>query len=165
MKYTYRQGDRDHEVELLTGDGGLRALLNGAAFELLELDREQGELHFEVNGEVQHVDWAKAGRDVWLHVNGRSYHLEKSAGGGGAAGRSGFGERVLRTPMPGQVREVLVKTGQTVEAGDVLLLLEAMKMEIRIQAPRAGAVAQVAVAAGESVEKDQILVELDGEDA
>jgi len=137
--------------------------VGGAAHELLELDRQAGELHFELDGVVVHAEWARADRAVWLHINGRTYHLEKHAGGRGAVGGSAAGEAALRAPMPGQVREVLVAEGDAVEAGAVLLLLEAMKMEMRILAPRAGRVAHLGVAAGESVEKDQILVELDGE--
>jgi biotin carboxyl carrier protein len=67
--------------------------------------------------------------------------------------------------MPGQVRRLAVQVGQTVNAGDVLVLLEAMKMEIRIQAPHAAKVARIAVSEGQSVEREQILVELDGETA
>jgi biotin carboxyl carrier protein len=51
-----------------------------------------------------------------------------------------------------------------VEEGAALLLLEAMKMELRVQSPRAAKVGAVKVKAGESVDKEQVLVELDGED-
>ena len=60
--------------------------------------------------------------------------------------------------MGGVVVEVLVKVGQTVAAGDRLMILEAMKMKTPITAPRAGQVTRVLVAAGESVEAGQPLV-------
>jgi biotin carboxyl carrier protein len=63
--------------------------------------------------------------------------------------------------MPGQVRELFVAEGDQVQKGDLLLLLEAMKMEIRIQAPRAASIKSLSLKAGDAVEKDQILVELE----
>lgn len=60
--------------------------------------------------------------------------------------------------MGGVVIEVLVKVGQTVAAGDRLVILEAMKMKTPITAPRAGQVTRVLVAAGETVEAGQPLV-------
>ena len=60
--------------------------------------------------------------------------------------------------MGGVVVEVLVKVGQTVAAGDRLMILEAMKMKTPITAPRAGQVTRVLVAAGVAVEAGQALV-------
>ncbi len=66
----------------------------------------------------------------------------------------------LTATMPGRVLDVLVAAGDQVQKGDTLVLLEAMKMELRIQAPAAGQVARVLCAAGEVVERGQLLVEL-----
>ena len=55
---------------------------------------------------------------------------------------------------------VLVEEGQAIEAGDVLVVLEAMKMETEITAPEAGTVGAVLVAAGDAVSGGQVLVEL-----
>ncbi|NOG48992.1 MAG: acetyl-CoA carboxylase biotin carboxyl carrier protein subunit [Chloroflexi bacterium] len=57
--------------------------------------------------------------------------------------------------MPGQVVDVLVKAGQTVTAGQPLIVLEAMKMEIRIGAPTDGIVREVLVKKGDVVDRDQ----------
>jgi len=65
--------------------------------------------------------------------------------------------------MPAQVRAVQVAEGERVEKGATLLLLEAMKMEIRVRAPAAGRVARLLAAEGQAVEKDQLLVEMEGE--
>jgi biotin carboxyl carrier protein len=64
--------------------------------------------------------------------------------------------------MPGQVRAVLVNVGDSVEKGQALALLEAMKMEIKIAAPHAGKVAQVLVQVGQVVERGQQLFEISG---
>ena len=62
--------------------------------------------------------------------------------------------------MPGRVLDVLVAEGDSVQKGDTLVLLEAMKMELRVQAPGDGQVARVLCAAGQVVERGQLLVEL-----
>ncbi len=64
----------------------------------------------------------------------------------------------LRAPMPGLVVSVPVADGQVVKKGDVLLVLESMKMQNELKSPRAGSVARIKVAAGDRVEKKQILL-------
>jgi biotin carboxyl carrier protein len=59
--------------------------------------------------------------------------------------------------MPGRVVEVSVAEGQTVAAGGILLVLEAMKMQNEIRASRGGVVARVAVAAGQAVDRGALL--------
>jgi propionyl-CoA carboxylase alpha chain len=66
--------------------------------------------------------------------------------------------------MPGTVVQVAVVADEQVEAGQVLVVLEAMKMEHRITAPIAGRVASVNVEAGEMVDGGQVLVVLEEED-
>lgn len=66
----------------------------------------------------------------------------------------------VHAPMPGLVIEVLVKAGDTVSAGDPLLVLEAMKMENSLTAAADGTVETVHVSKGDAVEKQQLLIEL-----
>ena len=69
------------------------------------------------------------------------------------------GETVA-SPMPGSIIDVRVTTGQAVKSGDILVILEAMKMENEILAPRDGTVAQVLVTKGTSVDTGAALVVL-----
>lgn len=78
--------------------------------------------------------------------------LEASKG----PGALGDAEEVL-SPMPGTILSVDVKLGQTVKAGDVLMILEAMKMENEIMCPRDGKVASINIATGSSVESGTLL--------
>lgn len=67
----------------------------------------------------------------------------------------------LVAPMPGKVLATAVAEGDDVEAGQLLVVLEAMKMEHRIVAPAAGTVTKIHIEVGEQVEKDVVLVDLD----
>ena len=68
------------------------------------------------------------------------------------------GEYHLRAPMPGLIVALPVREGQQVEKGDVLVILESMKMQNELKAPRAGTVGRIRVKTGESVEQRQTLL-------
>ena len=70
------------------------------------------------------------------------------------------GETAVNSPMPGNIFKVECKPGQTVKAGDVLVVLEAMKMEIEVSAPVDGTVKSVAATVGTAVNTDDLLVTL-----
>jgi methylmalonyl-CoA carboxyltransferase small subunit len=69
--------------------------------------------------------------------------------------------KVCRSPVSGIVASVTAQPGQTLQVGDVLLVLEAMKMETQVTAHVAGRVAAIKVKPGESVQSGQILVEFE----
>jgi acetyl-CoA/propionyl-CoA carboxylase biotin carboxyl carrier protein len=83
----------------------------------------------------------------------------------GAAGEEGAGEGTLEAPMPGTVAQLRVEAGASVGAGETLVVLESMKMEISIQSPRAGTVDTVLVAVGDQVDRGATLIELAEEDS
>ncbi|MFN8374371.1 MAG: biotin/lipoyl-containing protein [Anaerolineae bacterium] len=82
----------------------------------------------------------------------RAARRKRSAGDHGAA---------LTAQMPGQVRALLVSEGQSVTRGQTLVVLEAMKMEIRVTAPADGQVNRINVREGDVVERGQTLVEIE----
>ncbi|MHB1615880.1 MAG: acetyl/propionyl/methylcrotonyl-CoA carboxylase subunit alpha [Metallibacterium sp.] len=77
-----------------------------------------------------------------------------------AASASATHDDAVRAPMPGRVVLVQTAVGAEVEAGAVLLVMEAMKMELSLRAPRTGTVAAVQTAAGDFVEADSVLIRL-----
>lgn len=79
---------------------------------------------------------------------------EKPAGGAAAAP----GAKKLEAPMPGSVVKINVAVGASFKKGDVLVVLEAMKMENEIVAPESGTVASVAVSVGSTVETGSVLL-------
>ena len=70
-------------------------------------------------------------------------------------------EREVRAPMPGLVLRVLAEAGEAVEAGQGLVVLEAMKMENELRAPAAGRLDAVHVAPGDAVGKNDLLLEIE----
>ena len=107
---------------------------------------------------VQHQHVALLGREV------AHYRLAKPAQSAPARNRSAGGAG-LTAQMPGQVVQVLVAESDHVEAGQPLLLLEAMKMETQVTAPHAGTVARLMVQQGDTVERGQQLAEIKPLDA
>jgi methylmalonyl-CoA carboxyltransferase small subunit len=80
----------------------------------------------------------------------------------GKPGPSGGNEdRIVRSPLAGMVVRVYVEAGQQVQANDLLMVLEAMKMETNINAPIAGKIKSVDVAPGHAVKLDQILLQFE----
>lgn len=77
-----------------------------------------------------------------------------------AAPAGGQGSVKVNAPMPGKILSVKASAGQAVKKGDVLLILEAMKMENEVVAPQDGTVASINVAAGDSVEAGAVLATL-----
>lgn len=116
-------------------------------------------------------------KNLKITVNGVSYDVQVEELGGSApvssasvqttapavtaapapAASPASGEPV-NSPMPGTIVSVAVSAGQTVKAGDVLVVLEAMKMENEIKAPKDGTIASVNVNKGDAVESGTLLV-------
>ena len=93
-----------------------------------------------------------------------TYELTQAQGSpiqDGAGWEDTDGGKVCRSPITGLVIRVDVAAGQTVEAHDLLMVLEAMKMETNVTAPGAGKVKSVRVAAGDPVKVNQMLVEFE----
>jgi biotin carboxyl carrier protein len=96
-----------------------------------------------------------AGRTAAVSVN-----ASRTGRGGADAGGPAHGEQKVTAPMPGRVVRVLVAPGDTVEARQPVVVVEAMKMENELRAPRAGQVSAVKVVEGMSVEAKAVLVTL-----
>ena len=90
-----------------------------------------------------------------VNVNGTAYEVEIEEMTGAPAA-SGAGESIT-SPMPGNILAVNVAAGDMVKKGQVLMVLEAMKMENEIMAPQDGKVISVAVAKGAAVESGALL--------
>jgi len=102
-----------------------------------------------------------AGGARWVFLEGHVYVAEEAAGRRRSSG--GHDEAALASPMPATVVLVKVEPGQQVAQGDLLVMLEAMKMELAVKAPRDGRIKSVACRKGELVQAGVPLVELEAE--
>ena len=113
---------------------------------------------------VNHKKYSMTFEDNKAIVNGKVYVVDMHPEDGApaiaaaapAAAPSGEGAEV-KSQMPGQVIKIVAATGTQVAEGDTVLILEAMKMEMKISAPVAGTVTAVNVGQGDQVEEGQIL--------
>ena len=104
-------------------------------------------------------------RKFSITVNGQAYEVEVEEIGGApsfaaAPAAAPAGAEVISAPMPGNINDVRVSAGQQVKKGDILVILEAMKMENEIMAPHDGTVASVNVNKGATVNTGDTLVTL-----
>jgi len=98
-----------------------------------------------------------------VNVNGTVYEITVEAMDGAApvaaapAAAAPAGGEKVSAPMPGTILDVRVSNGQTVKKGDILFILEAMKMENEIMAPCGGTIASVSATKGAAVDSGALL--------
>jgi len=162
MKFSYRSGDQIFEIELEQTAGSYRAKLNGDEREVEIIRAADGEFNLVIDGQPLTVYFAMNGATRFIAYDGKTYALSAATRGASrqTASQAHSDENAVRAPMPGQVRAVQAKEGDAVERGQTLLILEAMKMEIKIVAQRPGKVAALKVKVGDLVEREQVLVEI-----
>lgn len=142
-------GDRVAEVTV----SGTKVLVDGVEY---QAELEGGRLWLD--GRVLAVRGER--RELWLQ--GRRYQAREVAAGRSAAAPTTFDGRISAT-MPGTVLQLKVAVGERVEAGQALLLMESMKMEMTVETPGPGTVREVACAQGDLVAVGALLVRLEVE--
>lgn len=164
----------------------LELKVNGRTAKVKELKREGNILTIAVDDKIFEVDLVKVGRqDYSALYKGKSYNIEVVEGkepkhysvntfyfgyeievvdaetryleSRELAGDHHAGSEI-RSPMPGKIVKVLVKPGDTVETGQTVIIVSAMKMESEFKAPKQGFVTEVPVKEGETVDGNQVLV-------
>ncbi len=142
--FTVRLDDRDLPVDVLqVGPGHYSLLLDGRSYEIDILQLDEGTV---------------------VLVNGQPFRVEvQRADAFGAKARQAMsgakaGERMVIAPMPGKVVKLLVTPGQTVEAGEGVVVIEAMKMENELKARVAGTIAEIRTEEGKTVNGGDVLV-------
>ncbi|MCC7097641.1 MAG: 3-methylcrotonyl-CoA carboxylase [Thermomonas sp.] len=161
-----RRLDLEHdgkEVTLLaTGSAGHYAITIGDASHAIDGARFSGGVaSLRIDGQMRQFHAATSGPFVEVHDGRCRLRLHSSNGPRRDVGGNASDEHRIRAPMPGRVVLVKANSGAALNAGDVVLVLEAMKMELALKAPRDGVIADVRVQAGEFVEADAILATLE----
>lgn len=162
IKETFKQGDTAQTIYITPEKSGYSAKLGDKTY-FVTAKREGDRWSLVVDGHRQSLAVIQQNETIWwVHADGQSYRLDwqdplpvpqKDANVEGS----------LRAPMPGQVIKVQVEGGQHVKQGDVLMILEAMKMEHRIIAPYDGVVSAIRYKVGQAVQADAILLGLHAE--
>src|SRR3712207_8538596 len=156
----YRVGERDHEVEAeRSGPGRLKLQLDDREETTVEvLSAENGRLHAVVDGESVTADFASDGEHVLISLNGEGHTLVKppppDLDHAGPATTDAAGAS-LTAPMPGTVVRVSVSEGDEVEAGQLLLLIEAVKIEQHERASHAGRESSLRYGEGDLVARSE----------
>jgi acetyl/propionyl-CoA carboxylase alpha subunit len=159
MKAEFEHSSGSFSLELVPDGRNYTVTIGDQTFLAQVLKAENGRLDLVLNGERVTAYLSGDGARRWVTVQGRTFLLARSSRLKGEHGRHDH-ESGLTAPMPGQVRAVNASEGEAVKKGQTLLVLEAMKMEIRVQAPRDGLVKRVFVQQGETVEREQLLIEV-----
>ncbi len=164
MKYITTIDDKQFTVEVIDEK---HVSVDGKIYEI-DFESVSGQPVYSliVDGR-SHESYIYQGDDNWqVLMRGRLYPVQvederekrlRAAAGGGVAET---GEFHLRAPMPGLVVAIPVTEGQAVKRGQVILILESMKMQNELKAPRDGTIGRIRVKAGETVEQKQTLLSM-----
>ena len=157
-----------HEEEEFTisyrrlGAGHFACELGGESFDVRLGDRDGRRFQVEIDG---HRDWVRlveVDATSYVQVRGYSYRLERQPRFADASANAVRGGCVA--PMPGKIVTIDVAVGDSVRAGDVILTMEAMKMEHQVCAAEDGVVDTIRVSVGEQVDADAVLAVIEGGD-
>ena len=127
---------------------------------------KNGKFDVKINGKIYSVEFA--GQNVLVNGDRYDVSFDTSApakpqpqGSAGeqptANARSGTDDNDIKATLPSNVFKILIKEGDAVKAGQNVIVLEAMKMEINIESPRDGIIDKILVAQGDTVDADQVL--------
>ncbi len=135
---------REFPLDVVCQDGVLSLLWDGKSYEV-----KQESVGTEANVVVGHERFSASVRDP------RSFRSRRRAGA------AEHGVRKITAPMPGKVVRLLAGVGAQVEAGQSVIVIEAMKMQNELKAPKTGVVKKINVAEGAAVEAGQSLAEVE----
>jgi len=163
--------ERDHRHQIECRNDGEELVLRTPEAEGGEELRFSIEAHdtntllLRLDGGLFRARYVRRGRDLWVQVGSRAvlFHLLDEEEEEDLAAAQG--SPVIRAPMPGKLLEVLVQTGASVRAGQPVVRVEAMKMEVELSATIDGRVAQIHATVGELVSPENPLVTLEPLDA
>lgn len=159
MRYSLTVDGRTHFVQLEEHADGPRFLVDKTAFDPKVEVVGKGSYKVTVDGEeflfrIENGQVLEGHEALDLEVRRAKPELVRAGG----AGRRADGK--VKPPMPGKVVEVRVKEGQSVAEGEIVCILEAMKMQNDIKSPVAGTVSKVNVRDGQNVEQSTVLLEV-----
>ena|SRR5579872_6292434 len=161
MVYGVTIDGKKYRIELERADGAWRCKLDGRNVEMDAVLTRRDVLSVLIGGKAYEIKREHAGTDTHLWVGSVRYlaelHDPRSLRGRKAAGADGKGPKKLFAPMPGKVVRVLIGEQQAVEAGQSILVVEAMKMQNEIKSPKKGTVQKIIATEGANVNAGDVL--------
>ena|SRR5713101_6222003 len=163
MKTTLHSAGETLIVEYTQSGDEYAATINGHSMHVRLLSIRDGAVTLLINGKPLHLHIAGDSARALVAIEGQTYEFTQAqAQRPRTRQREARGlDPEVRSPMPGKILEVLVSQGSTVEVGQALILLEAMKMENTLVAEGNARVKKIHVAPGDLVDLGQLLVELE----
>jgi biotin carboxyl carrier protein len=156
--------NRDYQIEIVDEK---HILLNGEQYEFdLECIQDQTVYSMILNGRLFEAQVYVQDNTYQIYLDGRSFIVnvkdERSLRYNNKFGKQSGEQAVfyLRAPMPGMVVSIAVMEGQEVKEGDVLIILESMKMQNEIHSPRSGKVLNLQVKPGDRLTQQKILMSI-----
>lgn len=162
MHHAFRIGDDEHNVELSRSRSAYRLHWGEEVIEVKLAQAADGRCWLTVGDRRFEVVVATHGDDVFVHVDGEAHHLRhRHPLDRLAAQHQDSTQDNIRAAMPGTLVAAHVAPGDAVTQGQVLLVMESMKMETTIDASRDGVIAAVYVDKGQTFARDALLVSLE----
>ena len=166
MTYNVTIDGKSYRVELRRGEQGYGCRVEGREVALESVSAEREVLWLLIGGRSYEVRReAQANGALQVVVRGRRYAVEvrdpRAFRGRRAPTGAGTGPMKLVAPMPGKVVRVLKAEGAEVEAGEGVVVVEAMKMQNEIRSPRKGVVKRILATAGAAVNSGEALAVVD----
>lgn len=163
MKYVVEIEGREHVVEIETRDSRRVFMIDGQPLEVDASEVEPGVFSILRAGRSFEVKLEEMAGQLGVHITGRPYPYRVSLRDPRRQPRAGSalaaeGRQEIASPMPGKVIRVLVEENQKVQAGQGLVVVEAMKMQNEIKSPKAGTVAKINARAGTAVNAGETLL-------
>jgi len=112
------------------------------------------------DGTVSRCAVARDNGGIWVSLRGRTVYLESAKARHEGGGVPEVSDNEVRAPMTGTILDVKVQPGDSVSKGDLLAVMEAMKMEYRLEATMSGTVAKVECKVGDMLDVGTLLIEL-----
>lgn len=155
-----RTGDaREFDVEIIARDGAIvRARIDGVEVIAEVEPLADGSTAIRVAGRRVRILGARTRNSILVAIGPASFEFVPIEGRAGAS-RHGLAAPEVTAPMPGKVLKILVAEGDSVEHGQALAVLEAMKMETTLYAESAATVKKIHVSAGQMVDHGAVMIE------